>query len=303
MFSCLFSEDVSRFLNNDDIDEYGDYSLDSRNIGRFLKECNEDIRPIIQKILDKTKYISFMEFMKTLFKSVRELVKNIDRKNIYIYECSCKCNRWMFKYIYRMIKFLNPEIKVKIITDKWKNFKDDDFIILPFDCLYTGFQITKNTKILCNNNKNKKSVHIYVLSPFMSSYGIFNMKNRELEKEYHYKLIIGSHTKIDEYLITEVLNFGEIALLSKYYPTLKENEKYSSNLENIYFFYFNHKIGDLNTTITLLYMGVIPNDFNRMALLDKKPKLQILPIIKNCNFVYNSLNIDTQNPICPPPVY
>ena len=190
MLSCLFGEDIGKIINKDDIDEFGDYSLNIKNIDRFLKECDICIKPIIKKILENTKYISFIEFMSSFFSSVKnlndELVK-IDKKIIYLYECRCKCNKWIFKYFYRMIKFLNPEIKIKLINDRYKNFKDDDFIILPFDCLYTGFQITKNTKILCNNNKRKKNIIIYVLSPYMSSYGIFNMKNKEMEKEYNYK--------------------------------------------------------------------------------------------------------------------
>jgi len=275
MLSYIFGDDISRFIKKDEIDEYGDYSLDERNIERFLKECNEDIRPIIRKLIDNTKYISFREFMRSLFKSVKDLndvLMEMDKKIIYLYECRCKCNEWIFKYFNRMIKYLNPEIKVKVINDRYKNFKDDDFIILPFDCLYTGFQITKNTKILCNNNKKRKRIDIYLLSPYISSYGIFNMKNREMEKEYHYNLHIGSHKKIDEYLITEVLTFREIELLSEYYPQLnpEEEDKYDSNLENIYFFYFNHKLGDLHSTLTLLYMGVIANSFNRRELIRRK---------------------------------
>jgi hypothetical protein len=310
MYSCLFGEDISKFIDNDKIGENEDYSLDEKNIDRFLRECNNDIRPIIRKIIDNTKYISFENFMRSLFKSIKILndeLKKLDKKIIYLYECRCKCNKWLFEYLYRMITFFNSEIKIKIINDNYKNFKDDDFIILPFDCLYTGFQITKNTKILCDNNKYKKNIIIYVLSPYMSSYGIFNMKNKKMEKEYNYKLIIGNHIKIDKYLITEILNFKEIELLRYYYPSKVPENKINleSNLENIYFFYFNHKLGDLNSTLTLLYMGVIPNDFNRRKLLyeyeDKK--LQIIPLIKNCNFVYNNSNIDTHNPICPPPIY
>jgi len=310
MFSCLFREDIEKFIKKDEIDELGDYSLNDKNIDKFLDECNLSIKPIIKKILENTKYISFKEFMRSFFSSVKNLndeLQKINKKIVYLYECRCKCNKWIFKYFNRMIKFLNPEIKIKIINDKYKNFKDDDFIILPFDCLYTGFQITKNTKILCNNNKKKKNIDIYVLSPYMSSYGIFNMKNKDMEKEYNYKLHIGTHIKIDKYLITEILNFKEIELLNDYYPSIEE-DKYGSNLENIYFFYFNHKLGDLNSTLTLLYMGVIPNYFNRRNLENYKKekksiKLQIIPLINNCNYVYNYSNIDTHNPICPPPIY
>lgn len=338
MLSYLFDDDISKFIKRDEIDEYGDYSLDERNIERFLRECDDKIRPIIRKIIENTKYISFREFMRSLFKSVKDLndvLMKMDKKIIYLYECRCKCNRWIFKYFNRMIKYLNPEIKVKVINDRYKNFKDDDFIILPFDCLQTGFQITKNTKILCNNNKKKKRIDIYVLSPFMSSYGIFNMKDKEMEREYHYKLHIGTHKKIDEYLITEVLTFKDIELLSNYYPQISPEDKYDSNLDNIYFFYFNHKLGDLHSTLTLLYMGVIANTYNRKQLqeridfyqfgkyrkinedereeierqnyLRKKDmergfKLQVIPLIKNCNYVYKYENINTQNPICPPPI-
>lgn len=310
MFSCLFNDNKSNFFEEEDIDEYDDYSLDKKNIDKFLRECDDDIREIVKKVIENTKYISFKEFMKSFFNSVKDLtdfIKIIDKKVIYVYECKCKCNKWLFKYLYRMIKFLNPEIKLKIINDRYKNFKEDDFIILPFDCLYTGFQITKNTKILCDNNKKKNNIIIYVLSPYMSSYGIFNMKNKEMEKEYHYKLIIGSHIKIDKYLITEILNFKEIELLGEYYPIIEE-DKFGSNMDNIYFFYFNHKLGDLNSTLTLLYMGVIANNFNKVNLINYKQekksiRLQILPLINNCNYVYNYNNIDTRNPICPPPIY
>jgi len=186
MWSYLFGDDISKIIKKDEIDEYGDYSLDERNIERFLRECDDKIRPIIRKIIENTKYISFREFMRSLFKSTKDLndvLMKMDKKIIYLYEC--KCNRWIFKYLNRIIKYLNPEIKVKVINDIYKNFKDDDFIILPFDCLQTGFQITKNTKILCNNNKKKKRIDIYVLSPYMSSYGIYNMMNKEMEREYH----------------------------------------------------------------------------------------------------------------------
>lgn len=338
MWSYLFGDDISKIIKKDEIDEYGDYSLDERNIERFLRECDDKIRPIIRKIIENTKYISFREFMRSLFKSTKDLndvLMKMDKKIIYLYECRCKCNRWIFKYLNRIIKYLNPEIKVKVINDRYKNFKDDDFIILPFDCLQTGFQITKNTKILCNNNKKKKRIDIYVLSPYMSSYGIYNMMDKEMEREYHYKLHIGSHNKIDEYLITEVLTFKEIELLSEYYPQISSEDKYDSNLDNIYFFYFNHKLGDLHSTLTLLYMGVVANISNRKQLqerihfyqfgkyrkinedereeierqhyLRKKEmergfKLQVIPLIKNCNYVYRYENINTENPICPPPI-
>ena len=311
MFSCLFKEDISKFVKSGDIEEMGDYSLDSKNIERFINECDKEIRDIIRKIIDNTKYVNFMEFMRNFFKSVKDLNDELVKRDItrfYLYECKCKCNRWIFKYFLRMIKFLNSNVKIKIIDDSFVNFKEDNFIILPFDCLHTGFQITKNTKILCQNNKKRKRMDIYVLSPYMSSYGIFNMRNREMEREYHYKLHIGTHIKIDEYLISEILTLEEMNRLEKYYP-VGDNGKFSVNYDNIYLFYFNHKLGDYNSTLTILYMGVVANRDNshklgnmikrRLNYKEEGIRLGIIPLIKDCKYVYNYMNIDTQNPICP----
>jgi hypothetical protein len=40
MLSCLFGEDIDKIINKDDIDEFGDYSLNTKNIDKFLKECD-----------------------------------------------------------------------------------------------------------------------------------------------------------------------------------------------------------------------------------------------------------------------
>jgi hypothetical protein len=304
MFSFFFGDNISKFINKDDIDEYGDYSLNYKNSQKFLLECDDEIRPVIKKIIEKTKYVSFMDFMRSLFSSVKKLfdkINELNKKTLYLYDC--KCNRWLFKYIYKMINFLNPEIKFRIINDKYKNFKDDDFIILPFDCLFDGNQINLNVNII---SKFKKAIHIYILSPYMSSYAIFNIINKYNEKKFNYKMIIGSHKKIDEFLLKDVLNFKEIVLLEKYYPSFQNNQsKFNTNYNNVYLFYFNHKLGDFNTTLTLLYMGIIPNMHNSIILKNEKDihKLQIIPLINNCNYVYNYDNIDSKFPICPSPKY
>lgn len=147
---------------------------------------------------------------------------------------------------------------------------------------------------------------IYVLSPYMSSYGIFNMRNREMEREYHYKLHIGTHIKIDKYLMSEILSLDEMNRLERYYP-VGDNGKLSVNYDNIYLFYFNHKLGDYNSTLTILYMGVVANrdNSNKLGKMIKEGykdggiRLGIIPLIKDCKYVYNYMNIDTQNPICP----
>jgi len=344
MFSCLFGNDIVKFVKKEEIDEYEDYSLDKKNIEKFINECDKEIKEIIKKLLENTKYISFIEFIQNLFTSIIDLnkflIKN-ENKYIYIYECKCKCNKWMFKYIFRIIKYLNSNIKIKIIDNSFTKFKDNDFIILPFDCLSTGFLINKNTKILCNNNYNKNKIEIYVLSPYMSSYGIFNMKNRENEKKFNYKLHIGTHINIDKYLINEILTITEIRQLKEYYPDIID-DKISINYNNIYLLYFNYKLGDYTSTFTTLYMGLIPNKHNQALIkkiqfinteiirlkkinkIDKKKEnqkmrnemikeniiqeediyknLEIIPLIKNCKFIYNIFNIDTQNPICPPQI-
>ena len=65
----------------------------------------------------------------------------------------------------------------------------------------------------------------------------------------------------------------------------------------------------VRSTITLFYMGVVPNSYNKRILKERTKKgnrngnlpLQIIPLIKNCN--YTPKNINVNYPICPHPPY
>jgi hypothetical protein len=78
---------------------------------------------------------------------------------------------------------------------------------------------------------------------------------------------------------------------------------------NKFLVYFNHKLADYASTITLFYMGVVPNSHNKRILHERTKKgningnlpLQIIPIINNCN--YTRKNINVNYPICPHPPY
>jgi len=87
-----------------------------------------------------------------------------------------------------------------------------------------------------------------------------------------------------------------------------DDDLYSIEFQN-FLVYFNHKLADYASTITLFYMGVVPNSYNKRILHERTKKgnrngnlpLQIIPLIKNCN--YNRKNINVNYPMCPHPPY
>jgi len=63
MFSFLFEKDIIEILKRYKIDKLGDYSLDKRNIKKFIKESDDEVKGIVRKIIKNTKYVDFKEFI------------------------------------------------------------------------------------------------------------------------------------------------------------------------------------------------------------------------------------------------
>jgi len=94
------------------------------------------------------------------------------------------------------------------------------------------------------------------------------------------------------------------------------------NTKNNYLIYFDHKLADPVSTITIFYLGIVPNqknlfNFKRLNNIFKNKmsflitsyidhfinsnNFDIIPFIKNCNNFYN--NISLWSPKCPFPPY
>lgn len=319
MFSFLFEEDINKILNKYKIDKLGDYSLDKKNIKEFIKESDDDVKGIVKKIIKNTKYVDFKEFMRNLYKSVKDLVKKLKEKKkglFYVYKTkdfNNKSNKWIYKYIKIMIKHLEPNIKIILIDDKYKKIKTDDFIILPDDCIYSGSQIRNNIKDVIKIFK--KFINIYILCPYISSQGISRILYKDSEIPYDYNIFVSNHININKYVINNFINTEEIKIISSYYGNLQmkdvindDDDIYYTDFSGVYLIYFNHKLADYASTISLFYIGVVPNKYNK-KIFEKRVKtgnkgklnFQVIPLISNC--IYNKSNINVNSPICPPPPY
>lgn len=300
-----------------------DHSLNKTNIKKFIKASDKKIRPIVEKIIDNTTYISFKEFKKTLFKTFKRFIKDMNEKkikSIYVYKTKNfynKSNYWIYKLLLNYIKKHNYKFKFILVSKNTiKKLKPNDTIIITDDCSYSGSQI--QTNIIRNLGKNKKQktfLNIYIICPYMSSLAVKAITYPEDQKELNYKIKIGYHKKLDNYLSSKFLTNDEIKTIEGYYSNLNpadmtndDDDLYSVEFLN-FLVYFNHKLADYASTITLFYMGVMPNTHNKMILKERTKKgnksgnlnLQVIPLIKNCN--YNIGNINVNYPMCPHPPY
>lgn len=297
-----------------------DHSLINKT--KFLKATDKRLRPIVKKILKNTKYVNHNEFIKNLYNSVKSLaymLKKLKKKEIYVYKTkkfTSKSNGWIYNYMEKILKSLKINIKIKLIDNSYKKINDNDIIIFTDDCVYSGMQMRNNINNFLKYNKNKIKKYLYILAPYVSSSGIKVLTNKKDQKKYNYRLLFSKHKNIDKYNIYNVLDLNEIKLIESYYSNLKlkdikrlKEDRYLTDFNGLYLIYFNHKLADMASTISLFYMGVVPNTYNRKVLMKRTKeknkrnnlKLQIIPLINNCN--YNKLKINVHNPICPKPPY
>jgi hypothetical protein len=300
-----------------------DYSLNKENIKEFIKKSDKKIRHIVKKIIDNTTYISFKEFKKQLVKSFKKFIKYIKKLKInivYVYKTKNfenKSNGWIYYLFTSYLKTIKNNIKFILISDEKLNLlNNNDLLLITDDCIYSGHQMKSN--LINNIGKNKKinvSLLIYILCPYISSYGINAITYKEHLIEFNYKIIIGYHKKLDKYLCRNFLSQEEIKLMKSYYSNLNLKDVVNDD-DDLYYIefdgflvYFNHKLADYASTITLFYMGVVPNNYNKKILKERTKNgnkngnlpLQIIPLINNCN--YNIININVNYPICPYPPY
>ncbi len=332
-------------LSFDQLSElYANYNFKFNDsaIEKFLEKINESdkqISKICKKILDNTLYISFSKFVETLNAVINDYIdKYLDfhktGRPIFIYNFEKndqgninKSNYWIYKYVLEYLKTNSLTKDIEIIsiygtygkTPEQLNFEfkieKDDIIILIDDCIYSGAQMGR---IIKNFDNIKKHFKFYMLIPF----GSLTAKNY-IDYEFNKNLapitidskrvkvssvnLIFSDKMISFKKFTDVITDPDhIDLLNNYYP---------SNILNIndsYLIYFDHKLADIYSVPTIIYLGVIPNEKNRNCLFTKvryiddfqkleENDLDIIPIINNCSTYVKDINL--MSPKCPFPPY
>jgi hypothetical protein len=310
-----------------------DHSFDENAIKKFISESNNEMKDIAKKIFANTKHISFEKFILLINKMIYELLVMYIKKKyhlanrpIHIYLNASKrlsviqhkSNYWLYKYVKQFIMFLtNNQVKTQLIN----SFDDitvynSDTVILIDDCIYSGEQMS--TTISNIINKNFKGLFIFLVIPFISNIG--NIKiHRAFKQNMFLKksgLIISKYTQ-KPLLLKNVLSPNELLTFFKYY-----GKYYTSDLDdvkNLSLIYFDHKLADVVSTLTPFYVGVVPSEKNYKILskqvgmfntdvnrnddikVNPNNKLDVIPVIKNCdNYTYD---IDLMRPNCPAPPY
>jgi hypothetical protein len=305
-----------------------DHSLDKEQIKKFINACDPKVKNICKKIIKNTIHISFEVFLTFLNINIGDLLTFINPKRpVYILiddlkdEYKFKSNYWLYIYVQNYIKSKTSiNYKIILINDlEFKELKNGDLVVLIDDCVYSGLQMSETIRNLKNTNLIK--LNIYLLIPFISNEGFSRI----------HKVIVNSpniHKYCNVYLnkqyneiipIKNILTNDETKLMDIFYGNL-QNFNYS------YLIYFDHKLADTASTLTLFYLGIVPNKKNQLILeklyeivdyhirnniifnyfkkyndFINSHELDIIPIIKNCDKY--TKNLDIWSSKCPYPPY
>jgi hypothetical protein len=268
-----------------------DHSLNKKQVEKYIQASDLNTQPILRKIFDNTKHISFEVFIKELNKNIEDLISTMkDNKDIYFYISFVyknKSNYWIFLYIQDYLKFYHKDYVIHIIQDL-NNNKNGDFIVFVDDCIYSGSQLGNSISYINNNNKLK--LNIFILCSYISSLGLNKIKHR---------FEINPNLKGCKLIINKFLN--NLPLINDYLTDneMREINKYMFFMcNNKFLIYFDHKLADNVSTITNIYSGYVLNKKNAEILKSVKDKnnADIIPVINNCQ---NTKNLDTNNPSCP----
>jgi hypothetical protein len=289
-----------------------DHSLNPNKIEKFIKLADPGVKDICSKIIKNTNHISFENFLIRLNICINELLNFVDIfKPIYIIidienynDYKFKSSFWIFEYVKQYINFKSSMERKIILINNIDNkiLKDNDTIIFIDDCIYSGTQMADTIYFM--NNKRKLKLFFYILVPFISNNGkqkviySFNLKSNRRD----YCKIIFSKKSFRPKSLNEVLDTKEISIIEKYYSKFQY-------LSDKYLIYFDHKLADTISTLTLFYMGIVPNQKNLNVLKQINIKdyshylylLDIVPIINKCNKY--KFKIDFYSPKCPAPPY
>jgi hypothetical protein len=309
------------------------HEIDTFALEKFYDAINiPTLKPIVKKIIDNTKYVSFEEFKQQLELNVVEYYneyKNFHKtgRPIFIYSTKgkdvpggvlksniqYKSNDWCFNFVFNKMTELAKKDKISVesifdITNNNTRLMDDDIIIFTDDCVYSGQPIGS---LINTYAVYKHKYKFYVLVPYASENGIENIIDNYNRAEPRQKTGGVKRSRSAEKRLF-FSNYIEIPHISNH---LSEDEIESMHTiyakeffnKDTYLVYFNHKLAGNFAVPTLVYLGVVPNQKNHDILnsdefegfTTQSDKLEIIPIIKNCSHYKDKISI--KSPTCPYP--
>lgn len=300
----------------------------------FINLCDKSVQASIRKLLDNTRYVSFEEFKQRIDDNIPELLTlckghetvyfyvmgypDSKKDNPYNFELlSEKSNYWVFQILEDLIqqeKYQDKyKFKFEMLHSGTKEVPENAFIIMLDDCMYSGMQMDTQLSNLLTEIKLKCSIHIFV--PFATKQAITRVKYVLKLYRFHTKPVTLTFSKNTVILDTvdDLLTDEDIAQIESIYD-------HTFTVLGRTLVYFDHKLADDTSTVTLIYSGLIANSANRTILSEiwslrsKKldsdqytserdkliQQLQYHEFIDNCIGVRN---FDQECPLCPYPPY
>jgi len=278
-----------------------DHPLDPEQVAKFLEKCDPKVRAVTKKILDNTDVISFEEFTSRIHKLLNDMLKMISGNIVYCYislkgEILTKSNYWLYQYVVLFLHhYTDGVLQIKPIDNLNQITEEKANLMIIDDCVYSGDQMSSTIAGINIDSGKKVNIDIYMIVPYISDSGrnkvksFFN-KNDNLKKVSKMIFLKDTYTiKQCKSIITDA-DKTEFNELLKYFPPIASK----------HLIYFYHKLADLVSVPTYLYLGFVPNELNGKPITTAKSKM-IIPIIKNCK--HYTKNIDIMSPKCPFPPY
>jgi hypothetical protein len=266
------------------------YPLNKEKIKDYLINTEESIRPILKKLFDNTKYISYRLFKFALYNNFRELIhyckiNNINTIKLFLADIgdaditdtkiTRKSNFWVSQHFYRYLISKKVKIKLEIITNPDSLLIDNDnqLILILDDCSYSGSQLNEVLEYF----PSQYNINVYIIIAYITKEAILNI-TKQIPKNIN--VILSKYNNIIKSFY-EYLSPLEI----------KKIEKIKGLYDNKYPIYFNHKLADNISTYTDIYLGKIVN------------KDLVIPVITNCEHITELTFDSIWNPPCPKPPY
>jgi hypothetical protein len=266
------------------------YPLNQEKVKEYLENTDISIRPIIKKLFDNTKHISYKSFKIVLYQNFRELINfckinKIDTIILFLADIgdygdskiTRKSNFWVAQHFYQYLIAKKVNINLEIITNPDKLYDTDPnhLILILDDCSYTGSQLhdlIEDSFPIRNELFNLYIIIAYVTEPALNK--IMTSKK------------IASNVNIILSRFNNIINsFYEYLSSSQ----IKKAETIHELNENKYPIYFDHKLADNISTYTSIYLGKVINDSKDI----------IIPVMTNCEHIKEVSGDDLWYPPCP----
>lgn len=269
---------------------------------QFIYNCDKEVREIIEKVLNNTIHISFETFMTYLIQNFKKIIKFNRKCSLYIYiteDFIEKSNYWIYQllnYYKSSFGFKGDLIIISSLNDLRLN--NNDIILIPDDCIYSGEQLRLIVEEMTNNRNLKLNIHLFI--SFMTNKGLDKIKNEFSNNSNldNCKLYLPYYIYNIDKSINNSLSDKEIKILENYY---------SIDMNNRYLIYFDHKMPDYYSTVPLIYSGIVANSKNKELLfqirknkkIDLKKDLDYIQFINKTDEIRN-INVLEPEIIKPP---